>query len=317
MPQVSRREFLEGSALALGLAGCSRRPPSRPDARVSVARAPAYSQALYEDLRRLLVQHRLQVRGKRVLLKPNLVEFDPDAPINTHPLLVHAALEAFRSLGAQVVIGEGPGHRRDTLDMADAAGYFATIPHFEDLFTDLNVDQVARVPFIRPHSRLRSVYLAQSALRCDLLVSMPKMKTHHWAGVTLSMKNLFGVVSCGVYGWPKNVLHWAGIHESIADLYNALPHHFAIVDGIVGMEGNGPIQGNRKHAGVVVAGQDLLAVDATCCQIMGIDPHRIQCLRLAAGHIESRLRSIRQIGETIQSVQTPFDLLPEFCSIRL
>ena len=81
---------------------------------------------------------------------------------------------------------------------------------------------------------------------------MAKMKTHHWVGATLSMKNLFGVVPSGIYGWPKNVLHWAGIDESIADLHAAFPRHFAIVDGIVGMEGNGPIQGSaqtRRSAG--------------------------------------------------------------------
>jgi uncharacterized protein (DUF362 family) len=94
-------------------------------------------------------------------------------------------------------------------------------------------------------SRLRSL-LPHTVLGSNLLVSMPKMKTHHWAGATLSMKNLFGIVPGGVYGWPKNVLHWAGIHQSIADLHSLFPNHFAIVDGIVGMDGNGPIQGRPK-----------------------------------------------------------------------
>ena len=71
----------------------------------------------------------LDVRGKRVVLKPNLVEFDEHTVINTHPMLVHAALEGFRAAGAaDVRIAEGPGHRRVTLDLADAAGYFSTIP---------------------------------------------------------------------------------------------------------------------------------------------------------------------------------------------
>jgi len=146
---------------------------------------------------------------------------------------------------------------------------------------------------------------------------MPKMKTHHWVGATLSMKNLFGTVSGGVYGWPKNILHWAGIPECVADLYHALPRHFAIVDGIVGMEGNGPIQGTPKRAGVVVAGRDLAAVDAACCQIMSIDPRRIEYLKLAVGDVEDLVRSIRQIGEPVASVRTRFELLPEWSGIRL
>jgi uncharacterized protein (DUF362 family) len=316
---LNRREFLAGPA-ALALAGCPGRPVAPPtpwrEELVSILRRPDYTQELYGDLRRILAEHRLNVRGKRVLLKPNLVEFEPDSPINTNPLLVHAALEAFRELGAEVSIGEGPGHRRNTLDMAEAAGYFETIPRFEELFTDLNLARVAEIRLARPHSRLKSIYLAQPALSCDMLVSMPKMKTHHWVGATLSMKNLFGTVPGAVYGWPKNILHWAGIPECVADLYHALPAHFAIVDGIVGMEGNGPIQGTPKRAGVVVAGRNLAAVDAICCQIMFIDPRRIEYLKLAVGDVHELLGSIHGIGEPVASVRTRFDLLPEWSGIR-
>jgi uncharacterized protein (DUF362 family) len=321
MGNLSRREFLIGAAAGLALSGCSRtrvHPPAAGRERlVSVVRQPDYTQNLYGELRRTLAEHRLDVRGKRVLLKPNLVEFEPDSPINTHPLLVHAALEAFRELGAEVLIGEGPGHRRNTLDMAEAAGYFEIIPRFEEIFTDLNLDQVAEVRLGRPHSRLQSIYLAQRAVSCDLLVSMPKVKTHHWVGATLSMKNLFGTVSGGVYGWPKNILHCAGIPGCIADLYDALPRHFAIADGIVGMEGNGPIQGTPKRSGVVVAGRDLAAVDAVCCEIMSIDPRRIEYLKLAVGDVEALAASIHQIGEPVESVRTRFALLPEWSGIRL
>ena len=325
MSGLNRREFLTGSATGLAMSACSgchpRRPAARREALVSVLRRPDYTQKLYGDLRRVLAEHcsrdGLDVRGKRVLLKPNLIEFEPDSPINTHPLLVHAAFEAFRELGAVVMIGEGPGHRRNTLDMAEAAGYFQTIPGFESIFTDLNLDRVSEVRLLHPHSRLQSIYLAQSAMSCDLLVSMPKMKTHHWVGATLSMKNLFGTVSGGVYGWPKNILHWAGIPGCIADLYHTLPSHFAIVDGIVGMEGNGPIQGTPKRAGVVVAGGDLAAVDSTCCQIMSIDPRRIEYLRLAVGDVDELARSIHQIGEPVASVRSRFDLIPEWSGIRM
>jgi len=157
----------------------------------------------------------------------------------------------------------------------------------------------------------------RTALGADLVVSVPKLKTHHWAGATLALKNLFGVVPGGVYGWPKNVLHWAGIDECIADLHSLFPRTFAIVDGIVGMEGNGPIQGKPKAAGVLVAGGDAAAVDATCCRIMRIDPEKIRYLELVSENGQTRQENVAQIGEAIRSVETPFALLPEFARVRL
>jgi uncharacterized protein (DUF362 family) len=285
---------------------------------VSVVRQPGYTQDIYETVRRALAGHRLDVRGKSVILKPNLVEFEAGSVINTNPILVHAAMEAFKAMGASTVrIAEGPGHRRGTLDLADAAGYFKTIPGFEDLFTDLNLDDVSRIRFPHPVSRLRSLYLPHTALSCDLLVSMPKMKTHHWAVATLSMKNLFGVVPGGVYGWPKNVLHWAGIAECITDIQTVFPRTFALVDGIVGMEGNGPIQGTAKAAGVIVTGRDVAAVDATCCRLMRIDPLHVEYLRLSRAPFDLAEGAIRQHGESIAALSTTFALLPQFRAARL
>jgi len=316
---MTRREWLALSAGAALSGSCGRNAPL-PPSTVSIVRAPAYDQSLYDAVRRIFQEHRPDLRGRSVVLKPNLVEFEPESSINTHPLLVHAVFEAAKAMGAaRVRIAEGPVHRRNTLDLADAAGYFRTVPDFEDLFVDLNLDEVTRVHPGQHLSRLDNLYLPNTALGADLLISIPKMKTHHWTGATLAMKNLFGVVPSGIYGWPKNVLHWAGIAESIADLHAVFPRQFAIVDGIVGMEGNGPIQGTPKHAGVLVAGNDPVAVDATCCRIMRIDPYQIGYLRLAAEESEGRIDevNIRQTGASLAEVATPFALPPDFPALRL
>ena len=315
--QFTRREALAVSAAALATVHCGQAPRRFPVSNVSIGRAAGYTQDVYDTLFRMLVEQKLDVRGLRIVLKPNLVEFDQNTCINTSPLVVHAAFEAFQRLGAaSVKIAEGPGHRRGTLDLADAAGYFSTIRNFEDSFTDLNLDEVVKRDIPRPVSKLKSLYLPQTVLDCDLLVSMPKMKTHHWAGATLAMKNLFGVVPGGVYGWPKNVLHWAGINEAIVDLHHLFPKQFAIVDGIVGMEGNGPIQGSPRVAGVLVAGSDVAAVDATCCRVMGLDPTKIEYLRLARGEQNLQAQAVHQIGETVASVKTSFELVEEWKHIR-
>jgi uncharacterized protein (DUF362 family) len=320
---INRRYFFLGS---LGLAlSCSRRasaPRSNSaslDAqRVSIVRAASYSHGLTSLIRRILIDHRVAIRGRRILLKPNLVEFSAQTPINTNPLFVAAVLEAFSSLGAaNVRIAEGPGHRRMTLDMAEAAGFFSAVPHFEERFVDLNTDEVRRVTLENPISTLKELYLPNTAFDCDLLVSLPKMKTHHWAGATLAMKNLFGVVPGGVYGWPKNVLHWAGIDESIADLHYLFPHQFAIVDGIESMEGNGPILGTSKRTNLIVAGAHPPSVDATCCQIMRIDPGKIRYLSFVSERSAWSWKTVRQSGETITSVSTPFALHPDLQRLRL
>lgn len=92
---------------------------------------------------------------------------------------------------------------------------------------------------------------------------MPKMKTHHWAGTTLSLKNLFGVIPGRIYGWPKNVLHWSGLQEAILDIAATVRPDYAIVDGITAMEGTGLIEGVAKNAGLLVFGNDLVATDHT------------------------------------------------------
>jgi uncharacterized protein (DUF362 family) len=162
------------------------------------------------------------------------------------------------------------------------------------------------------------MYFPNTALGADLIVSLAKMKTHHWAGATLSMKNFFGLVPGSIYGWPKNELHQVGIPQSIVALNRIFSRSFAIVDGIIGMEGNGPIQGTPKAAGVLVMGSDLPAVDSTCCRIMGIDPSKIEYLAIASDDLgiteESR---IEQRGERVRDVRTDFQLIKEFQNRRL
>ena len=316
---MKRRHFLQAGVACATQVGCSSRealpggPPGR--SAVAILKAASYSADLEGLLRRGAQLCGLDVRGKRVLLKPNLVEFASTAAINTHVAVIAAAVELFHSLGAaEVLIGEGPGHRRDTLALAEEAEYRRGIEKFDSLFVDLNRDDVSAVP---KFADLPEIYLPDTVLRADLIVSLAKMKTHHWAGATLSMKNFFGVVPGSIYGWPKNQLHQIGIDRSIAELHRILPRSFAIVDGIVGMEGNGPIQGTPKQAGVLVMGADLVAVDATCCRIMGIHPERIAYLRLAAerGHVAPQ--RIEQRAESISSVETSFSLIDAFRHARL
>jgi uncharacterized protein (DUF362 family) len=178
---------------------------------------------------------------------------------------------------------------------------------------DLNLDEVHPVNLRTRASKLKQLYLPRTVLEADYVVSVPKLKTHHWVGATLSLKNMFGIVPGCCYGWPKNVLHWAGITPSILDLNSTVRPDFAIVDGIIGMEGNGPIQGSPKPSGVLILGDDPVAVDATCARVMGLAPERIDYLAKAGvllGHLKPE--KIQQLGESVASVGTHFAVLPTF-----
>ena len=327
---MKRREFLLG-AVAAGpaiamLGGGS--PTSRWDraayrkrseSRVVVSRADSYESPLIERIVEGIRLCGVNVAGRSVLLKPNLVEFDPQGVINTNPAVVAAAIEAFKRLDArQVTVAEGPGHRRDNEYLLRASGLQDILDQHRTRYVDLNSDDVSERSLSSRFTSLGRLDLPNTVLEADLVVSMPKLKTHHWAGVTLSMKNMFGVIPGSIYGWPKNVLHWAGIDESIVDINSALAMpRFAIVDGIVGMEGNGPIQGTPRRAGVLIFGEDPVAVDATAARLMRIDPAKVKHLRTAGeflGNIDRE--KIVQVGEPIESLAQDFQVISQFSHLK-
>jgi uncharacterized protein (DUF362 family) len=269
---------------------------------------------IYESL----VEFGLQVKDKVILLKPNLVGLDPLGIMNTHPAVIAATRESFLKLGAsRVLIGDGPAMDRDTEAIIESVRLREFAGPLANAFVDLNIDDVDRVPLATRASRLKELYFPRTVLGADLIVSMPKLKTHHWAGVTLSLKNMFGVVPGSCYGWPKNVLHWAGIDNAILDINAAVRPDFALVDGIVGMEGNGPIQGTSKACGALIFGDDPVAVDATCCRLMGLMPERIKYLAAAGTMLgQAKLDKIQQVGERIRDLSKNFAVVPEFGHLR-
>jgi uncharacterized protein (DUF362 family) len=325
---MRRRAFLAGafSMVTGALAGrlALRRAEGFQRADVLIAKVESYEADLVAAVRNGLQELGLGAHwasGKRVLLKPNLVEPALNAPqINTHPALVRAVAHVFRGWGArEVFVAEGQGHCRDSQLVLEQSGLGRMLTEEKLSFVDLNHDDVFAVPNRYGCTRLRELYLPRTLRRADLIVSLPKLKTHHWAGATIAMKNLFGVLPGVCYGWPKNVLHQEGIAESILDINAAVRPHLAIVDGIIGMEGDGPIMGTPRHSGVLVMGTNLPAVDATSARLMGLKPERIPYLAAAAGYLGPVAeRHIAQRGEPIRPLVQNFALLeyPGFAELR-
>src|SRR5439155_14844102 len=172
--------------------------------------ADQYSDKLDELVYDGLRLFNLDVRGKSVLLKPNIVESIRGKPVNTDSQLICAAAEAFLRLdAASVTMVEGPGHHRDTELLLFETCLGDQLEHRKIPFVDLNRDELGKTKLQANYSGLHRLWLPRTVLASDFIVSMPKVKTHHWTGVTLSMKNMFGVVPGARYGWPKNILHWA------------------------------------------------------------------------------------------------------------
>jgi uncharacterized protein (DUF362 family) len=256
----------------------------------------------------------VNVSGKRVLLKPNMVEYEPGTAINTHPsVIIGAALAMRRAGAADVIVAEGPGHQRDIEYLLTATGLADHLREHRLRFVDLNLDDVEWRDLASNFSRLDRLALPSSVLHADLVVSMPKLKTHHWAGMTCAMKNLFGVVPGAVYGWPKNLLHFHGIYGPIVDLAATVRPGLTIVDGIVGMEGDGPIMGAPRAYGVLAMSRDLVAADATCARLLGFDAARLPYLKTAGRFLgnldESR---IEQRGERLARFATRAAVIDRF-----
>ena len=327
MERDRRRLIISAVGLTIGGAATARLLPEemllrdrRPRrSRVAIISAEQYSERLDEVLLSGLREFHLNLRGKSVLLKPNLVEYIAGVEVNTKPVLVGAAAEAFLKLGAKsVVVGEGPGHQRDTYLVLAESGLADQLHSQKISFVDLNRDELVKVPTRATYTGLEHLWLPRTVLETDFVVSMPKIKTHHWAGVTLSMKNMFGVVPGTKYGWPKNVLHWKGIHRSILDICATAPLHFVIADGVVAMEGNGPLHGSHRHLGKIVLADDPVAADFICAHLMGLDPSRIWHLDRAAHFLgNGSSERIELVAEGLPQRTVPFDVLPEFAHLQM
>ncbi len=251
-----------------------------PASVVAVVPCPAYTGDVLAGVREVWqLLGSPSLRGMTVVLKPNLVGYVAGPPANTDPRVIEAVITLCREQGArEVIVAEGAAFARDSLPVLQQTGLGAVLSGANARFVDLNYDDLREVRLGGGYSTLETLSLPATALDADCVISLPKMKTHHWAGLSLSMKNLFGVVPGIRYGWPKNVLHQAGIAPMILDLYDTIGPQYTIVDGIVGMEGDGPLLGSEVPSGLLVGGNDLVAVDATCARLMGFDPAGVDYL---------------------------------------
>ncbi|HII81188.1 MAG TPA: DUF362 domain-containing protein [Methanosarcina sp.] len=249
---------------------------------VSIVRCPDYSSvksAIKEALALIGGLESIITPGKRVLLKPNVLSIRaPEDAVTTHPAVVSAMCELVKEAGGIPVIGDGSGivkpgstttseaFRASGIEaVASACG--AELINFETSgYTEVSV------PAARQFPRL---YIAKAVLEADVVISLPKLKTHELTLYTGAVKNFFGAVPQKFRKQAHALEDRDRFGEAIVDIYSIVKPHLAVMDGVVGMEGNGPANGTPIPSGVVLASYDCVALDMVASELIGIDPLKV------------------------------------------
>ncbi len=275
----------------------------------------------------------------RIMLKPNLVTSDPRS--TTNPEVIKALAIIMKEAGKEVSIGEGsaaaPG-----FNSTEEGTYYTKDPKVlnpmqQYVFDELGYTGLAKsldVPLVNLHSGemvnvkvpdafvYDEITLHKSLSEIDMLCSVPMMKTHVLATVTLGMKNLIGCYPGEAYCTVRSCVHNSssergspGIAFEILDMVKACTPGLVVIDGSISMEGNGPTDGELVNTNLIIAGTNPLATDMVAAQIMGIDKSEVPTFTTAiqAGMKPASMDEIEIRGEKIGSVQMAFlkpDIVP-------
>jgi uncharacterized protein (DUF362 family)/Pyruvate/2-oxoacid:ferredoxin oxidoreductase delta subunit len=253
-------------------------------------------------------------RGDRVMLKPNLLSAKhPDRCVTTHPSIVKAVAQLVQEVGGIPAIGDSPavgGLRR----VAAQAGIAEVADELGSPLVEFK--EVAEIKTDEAYT-FRRFELAKAVLEADVVINLPKVKTHSQTLLTLGVKNTFGCIP----GMRKAKWHLkAGTNHAyfagmLAELCQIVKPALTIADGVIGMEGDGPGSGDPRPLGLILAGVNPLALDATICQIIGVPPEELPTIQAARqrGFEETNPKQIEILGLRLEEVQVaPFRLPARF-----
>ncbi|MCL5045458.1 MAG: DUF362 domain-containing protein [Actinobacteria bacterium] len=242
--------------------------------------------------------------GDTVLIKPNLVAVPKvrGSGAITNPLVCKALADIVKEHGGRPIIAESSAAGVDTEKVIQFEGYAELR---EQGYEVIDLKRTPLVTISIPNGVVvKEVRTFEPVVKAAAIISVPVMKTHDQTEATLSLKNLKGLESDA----DKKHFHRVGISEGVADLASVLKPVMAIVDGIVGQEGLGPIFGHPVEMDLIVAGRDLVATDTVVGAIMGFEPHELQISVKAAerGLGTMGLDQIEVVGEEIDKVHRRF-----------
>ena len=259
--------------------------------------------------------------GMRVLIKPNLLSAKgPDRTITTHPELTAAVARRVRRLGATVQIGDSPaGAKAGIQRVWDNTGLSEVADR--DGLELISLEKSGTVPRA---VATRVFHVARPVLEADLVINLPKLKTHVLTLMTAAVKNTFGVIP----GFRKGMYHKEAPNPSafariVVDIFSLVQPGLTIIDAIDVMEGDGPASGERRFAGMLLASADAVAADTVAAHLIGLPPGKTLTTRYAAesGLGIGWLEGIRVVGENVNSMRIAdfrltsnrkMELLPKF-----
>jgi uncharacterized protein (DUF362 family)/Pyruvate/2-oxoacid:ferredoxin oxidoreductase delta subunit len=249
--------------------------------------------------------------GQSVLVKPNLLKAGPpDAAVTTHPEILRSVIRLLHESGAKVWVGDSPGIG-DLGRVAERAGVLSVVREEGASIVDFG-DPVP----IRNKGRFQHFEIARPAIVADAIINLPKFKTHGMTVLTGAVKNLFGCIP------GKRKVQWhfnTGVdHDAFAlmlvELAALLRPRLTIMDAVVGMEGNGPGNGDPRHMGIILVGTDPVAVDVVAGAVVGLDPDQLPIVEAArkAGIGVAGLDRIAVVGEVLSKIAiSDFRLPPQ------
>jgi uncharacterized protein (DUF362 family)/ferredoxin len=252
--------------------------------------------------------------GKRVLIKPNiLIDAHPRRAVTTHPSVVAAAADYVIKAGGTPVIGDSPSIQRSGF-VPKSCGIQAVCDELKVPWVDFTAKSV-RIP-VPNGVKQKSFTVTEEATSADLIINLAKLKTHQLMYMTGAVKNIFGLIS----SVSKSPYHLKfsdrmDFADMLIDLNDAVTPAVHLIDGIIGMEGEGPSNGRPVKTGVLIASRDPYLADLAGLEVMGEDPHAVPVMKraLQRGKIEDLdITHVEMIFEDVRSFRSPgFQLVPK------
>jgi uncharacterized protein (DUF362 family)/ferredoxin len=287
---------------------------SVPPKPVAIVRCPAYELPAVEAAVRRAVDllggiGAFVQPGQRVLLKVNLLRpATPDSACTTHPAVVAAVARLVREAGGRAIIADSSG---GPFTLALLRVYYrvcglnwAAEVSGAELNENVGSTQVSYPDGIA----LRRLDLIALLGQVDVVINLPKLKTHNLTGLTLAVKNLFGVVPGPIkVGYHSKLQPQERFFEGLLDIHNYVRPALNLMDAVVGMEGNGPSGGKPRQIGALLASTDALALDVVCADMVGFDPLAVKTTAAAVAHGQTtgKLEDVPLLGDPLAELRVP------------